>query len=89
MRHHELREGIEVVDEQGVVVGTSAIAAKRVRGSTLRMLTLFLAASMTFMRYRPFPIERVGAFDDLYHNIYYHDICLCLFFQGRDRDCNH
>ena len=30
MRHHELREGIEVVDEDGTVVGTSTIAAKRV-----------------------------------------------------------
>lgn len=30
MRNHELREGIEVVDEQGNVVGTSKIAAKKV-----------------------------------------------------------
>ena len=30
MRQHELREGIEVVDEKGEVVGTSKIAAKKV-----------------------------------------------------------
>lgn len=30
MRHHELREGIEVVDDQGKVVGTSVIAARKV-----------------------------------------------------------
>lgn len=29
MRHHELREGIEVVDDQGNVVGTSVVAARR------------------------------------------------------------
>lgn len=31
MRNHELREGIEVVDEKGEVIGTSKIAAKKVK----------------------------------------------------------
>ena len=37
MRHHELREGIEVVDDQGNVMGTSIIAAKRVLTITAQL----------------------------------------------------
>lgn len=40
MRNHELREGIEVVDEEGNVVGTSKIAAKK--AVTQTAITRFL-----------------------------------------------
>ena len=40
MRNHELREGIEVVDEHGNVVGTSKIAAKKVNINLLIWLRL-------------------------------------------------
>ncbi len=42
MRNHELREGIEVVDEQGNVVGTSKIAAKKVWLTYMSSMYVFL-----------------------------------------------
>ncbi len=38
MRRHEFTEGIEVVDADGSVVGTSTIAAKKVRGPIRELL---------------------------------------------------
>lgn len=49
MRHHELQEGIEVVDENGIVIGTSTIAAKRVRGP------------VNLYRWRPIPTQGLMA----------------------------
>lgn len=46
MRKHELKDGIEVVDEEGNVVGTSQIAAKNVSVFTREFMPFMLQLSL-------------------------------------------
>lgn len=83
MRHHELREGIEVVDENGAVVGTSTVAAKRV-GYVWRTCTsddpLPIGDSIVVDHY-PFIV--------LSHHHHHHMYNIHAQYIGCDRDCHH